>query len=94
MFSVLGLTPSTNEDEDMSMMESECSQSRADDMTLGGDSFVSNNTFVEKAHVKKHKFTSMNMTINKEAIIDVWQDSSPRYRCSIQFQLETEQHAK
>ena len=34
-------------------------------------------------------FTGIHLNLQKEAIIDVWQDSSPRYRVSVQFLLET-----
>ena len=37
----------------------------------------------------ENRFTGINLNLKKEAIIDTWQDSSPRYRVSVQFLVES-----
>ena len=37
----------------------------------------------------ENRFTGVNLNLKKEAIIDTWQDSSPRYRVSVQFLVES-----
>ena len=37
----------------------------------------------------ENRFTGINLNLKKEAVIDTWQDSSPRYRVSVQFLVES-----
>ena len=37
----------------------------------------------------ENRSTGINLNLKKEAIIDTWQDSFPRYRVSVQFLVES-----
>lgn len=89
---VLGLDPVTSIEHEMSFIADDMAcvnLAESTDEMYEDDGASVTGTIYTRTDNDDNRFTSINLNLQKEAIIDSWQDSSPRHRVSVQFLVES-----
>ena len=89
---VIGLNPVTSIEHEMSFIADDMARVDLAESTheiYEDDGASVTGTIYTRTDNDDNQFTGINLNLQKEAIIDSWQDSSPRYRVSVQFLIES-----